>query len=792
MPRKQIHYSAVALLISGLLFMTGCTKEKNSAPVPGNGGKIEVTNITHNSVTIQWTRSSDDNTGMEFLDYSVVYSKSNNIGDLESAISNGKKVPIYIEVPDSDKPEEFYWNKNIDSIKIKDLEDGQLYYFNVISRDTQWLMSAYQMTSEKTKDITAPVPGNAGLVETSMETKEGNKVSLRLVWTKATDNNSSGSDVLKYRVVYSINDVTSVQNAILFDMTPYEPDVQEKDKWVQNIDFKEISGLQLGTNYNFNVLVMDEAGNKNSYAGTSQKPQAGNNGELFITEEENTSLRLNWSRATDGKNNQDQIEYRVMIFEQEFVGGDKVEDAEKFDITPSEERIWRKVKQNENDLIGLKLENDVLSLEITGLTKAKQYFFNVIAKDITGFTVFYKNLTNVPKPGGGISIVEPKPTELTLSWPTATDSGSSSGDLSYWVVISDSANIFTLEGMKQNGIEKADWTRNLDKIQITGLQPDAYYYFNVAVRDLTGHEAVYTMISSSPDSRKPKEKSALNRTGMAFSVSIPLVPGRSALGSIGNGSEPVGVNQNMPATIDNGNGHLIVWLDGADPAGNSTKVDGEVGQWQDKSGQANHAVQALENRRPTAGNTQSLNGLTSLRFEAGQERHFLVPLGADIDMADSNSAYTVILAAHDLSVPTGSRAFLLDVRDEAGNRSGLMCRNEAGMTTFAVRAEQEYPLQAAVQQTPFIALLAMGRDAKNETYCALTVNGSLEEAKALSLPKNITNVIIGGSWGEGPAQVGSDFMTGNIDEVIIYDRRLTVDEQELIQAYLQQKWGINN
>ena len=81
--------------------------------------------------------------------------------------------------------------------------------------------------------------------------------SIRIRWEKAADNETV-QEKLVYRVYYSQSNNIRTVGAIERNGTPvgdYEADIQEKN----------ITGLSPNTNYLFNVIVKDEAGNKTAY-----------------------------------------------------------------------------------------------------------------------------------------------------------------------------------------------------------------------------------------------------------------------------------------------------------------------------------------------------------------------------------------------------------------------------------------------------------------------------------------------------------------------------------------------
>jgi len=106
----------------------------NTPPVPGNGGTITVSNITHNSLELSWAAASDDVTAQQNLQYKVVRSESNNIDTAINAESNGTIVKD--------------WTAGLTGTEASGLSAETIYYFNVIVQDEAGNMAVYTMKSQ--------------------------------------------------------------------------------------------------------------------------------------------------------------------------------------------------------------------------------------------------------------------------------------------------------------------------------------------------------------------------------------------------------------------------------------------------------------------------------------------------------------------------------------------------------------------------------------------------------------------------------------------------------------------
>ena len=110
----------------------------NTPPVPGGGGTITVSNVTHNSLELSWAAASDDVTAQQNLQYKVVRSESNNIDTAINAEANGTIVKDWTPIT---------------GMEASGLSAETIYYFNVIVRDEAGNKAVYTMESQNTAAI---------------------------------------------------------------------------------------------------------------------------------------------------------------------------------------------------------------------------------------------------------------------------------------------------------------------------------------------------------------------------------------------------------------------------------------------------------------------------------------------------------------------------------------------------------------------------------------------------------------------------------------------------------------
>jgi phosphodiesterase/alkaline phosphatase D-like protein len=353
-----------------------------TAPVPGNSGQMTSGNVGAGSVTVNWTKATDNTSSPSQLLYEVRRSLANNIDTVASAESNGLVAQNYLA--------------DISSATINGLLPGTNYFFTVIVKDAAGNKAVYSVLSVTTTgDTTPPVPGNTGLM-----TSNSNSSSITLNWTKGTDNVSKQA-ALRYEVrISNSNNLGTVARAELNGtiVKPYTAD----------IGTVSITGLSSGTEYFVNVILKDEANNKAIYSTRSESttgrrmtqlnngkgpqkddivptmsftpsdataPVPGLGGQIAISGISSTGLTLRWTSATDETSPKTALQYMVLG------------SATKSLNTVAEAESTGSVL--------LAFTADINSFVVKNLPNAIQHFFTVIVRDEAGNKAVYATAGNL-------------------------------------------------------------------------------------------------------------------------------------------------------------------------------------------------------------------------------------------------------------------------------------------------------------------------------------------------------------------------------------------------------------
>ncbi|MCD9026342.1 GLUG motif-containing protein [Cohnella silvisoli] len=454
-----------------------------------NGGAITTSGLSATSVTLNWTKATDNVSAQSALQYLVYQSSSNNIDTVSNIEANGTAIGGYAA--------------DIATLNVTGLTSGTTYYFNVIVKDGAGNKSAYTMKSVTTVtalDTTAPTESvNSGAITTSGL----NATGVTLNWTKATDNVSAQS-ALQYRVYRSSsNNIDTVSNI--------EANGTAIGSYAADIATLNVTGLTPGTTYYFNVIVKDEAGNKSAYSvasvttmaapDTTAPTESVTGGAITPSGLSDTGVTLNWTKATDNASAQSALQY--LVYRASSNNIDTVSNIEA-----------------NGTAIG-SFSADIATLNVMGLTASTTYYFNVIVKDEAGNKSAYSVAsvttmaaldTTAPTESvnsGAITTSGLSATGVKLNWTKATDNVSAQSALQYLVYRSSSSNIDTVSNIEANGTAIGSYAADIATLNVTGLTSGTTYYFNVIVKDEAGNKSAYAKVSvttmAAPDTTAPTE-----------------------------------------------------------------------------------------------------------------------------------------------------------------------------------------------------------------------------------------------------------------------------------------------
>ncbi len=240
------------------------------------------------------------------------------------------------------------------------------------------------------------------------------------------------------------------------------------------------------------------------------------------------------------------------------------------------------------------------------------------------------------------------------------------------------------------------------------------------------------------------------------------------LGQIGIRS---GVNNSFsPAYIAN----LSLWLDASDES-TITHVSNKVSQWDDKSGNGNHATQPTGTSQFST-NINVINGRNVL--SATNSDNMILPSGL---YGVSNGNNTVLIVYRRAS-DGFSLNRLLSGGDTSGNVVYDTVIGDTG-TSYSYKSNANWATES--NQTilnDFNPHIAAGRrDGSSATGYFDGTAGAAGTGGNVTLTGLFINRSSQGNW---------DNTTGDFAEILIYDKALTDNEFNQVANYLATKWGI--
>jgi hypothetical protein len=213
----------------------------------------------------------------------------------------------------------------------------------------------------------------------------------------------------------------------------------------------------------------------------------------------------------------------------------------------------------------------------------------------------------------------------------------------------------------------------------------------------------------------------------------------------------------------------VLWLDGAD----STRTANiATGVWLDKSGLGSNTT---SNAGSSAFSMGSINGLPAVTFPAASAS----ALRANATLATSTGVTVFLVASTSTNRPAGSRFLYGNIGSFDLNMIGTVfpvsMRFAASGMTSAVTGN-------FITTSPFVYSAT-----STSTVLNAWINGINNAVGTANPALSITSLTIGNF-----ATPSSTYaFTGQIGEILIYNRTLTTAERQFVEAYLGRKWSVS-
>lgn len=243
----------------------------------------------------------------------------------------------------------------------------------------------------------------------------------------------------------------------------------------------------------------------------------------------------------------------------------------------------------------------------------------------------------------------------------------------------------------------------------------------------------------------------------------------------------------VPAETSTG---MTLWLDASDAStinGGSVSSDASVTSWADKSG-SGHDFANVDGTAPIfVSDVAALNNKPAIRFNNNGALRTTATLADMINTTGSDS-FTSFFVFRPLSVDTDTAnlwqddAVIMDSQSGGtGGYWGLALRSSGSVYGYGYSAGAKYSSSTFTPSQAYVATYY-----KDGTKLYLKINGQTGAASA-----DITDI----DNTTYPLRIGTgrdSYYEGDVGEIIIYNKLLTLSERVKIENYLATKWNVGN
>ena len=211
-----------------------------------------------------------------------------------------------------------------------------------------------------------------------------------------------------------------------------------------------------------------------------------------------------------------------------------------------------------------------------------------------------------------------------------------------------------------------------------------------------------------------------------------------------------------------------LWFDASDASTIHTDDAAEfVSQWDDKSGNNNHATQDTESDQPQTGSS-TIGGLNVTTFDGSNDYLTVQPFS-------SAQPHTVFFVAE--TTGSSGRQYVFDGANDNGDRN-LVALRSSGTVQFW--AEKWADSGVSTPTAPLI-----GAAAFNTSSSEIAIDGTNTTAHDVGSFTMTDGMNLGTNYLEG-----GDWLEGDIAEFIIVSGAPDTDTRLTVEGYLAHKWGL--
>lgn len=266
---------------------------------------------------------------------------------------------------------------------------------------------------------------------------------------------------------------------------------------------------------------------------------------------------------------------------------------------------------------------------------------------------------------------------------------------------------------------------------------------------------------------------------------------KTCKGNPGSSCSPTGSNNGPQLVVTYGTGTSVL------QANNGEGID----EWQDKSGNANHARFTYGNKPVRTDN--QINSKAVVRFNNGA---LLSSLTTALSAKREMTVFAVMKTNYGTSSSDGraiSGMTNTTSSDTAGTTTIIpLLRNGSASGFSSIYANNvaanrtDYNCTTSCASLPYIYASVFRSEDNDDTTAQLKGEGALRTEKTGITPSGtppytygINQIYFGGRRNGTSPGTGADYLNGDYAELIVYDKALTCQQVESIEQYLRSKWN---
>lgn len=232
---------------------------------------------------------------------------------------------------------------------------------------------------------------------------------------------------------------------------------------------------------------------------------------------------------------------------------------------------------------------------------------------------------------------------------------------------------------------------------------------------------------------------------------------------------------NLPSTIPG----LKLWLDAT--RGITKDGSNKVSQWDDLSGEANHATQTSDANKPTWESPSSgVNGNAALAFDGSAS--YMTANGAAAIFSGSDKPFSVAIAFKLNNTTTAGKCYFGAGRSSSATpcQELYMANNHRAFRRDDASASSNPTGGTANTSTNVVSVVFSGTAISVYDKGSVVINAAAHDVGTMTIDRVGIGALV--------RNTVSEFFNGRICEICLYDSALGTSDRQALEEYLTSKW----